>query len=72
MKCPTCDKKGLKSRVESVHIACMTLEVKHDNSFWDEDGNYHNHNHSHANYKCSNAHKFVITDHCAQCEECCK
>lgn len=70
MRCPTCINEGLISRVTSVPITCMTAEVKHDHSYWDEKGNYHNHNHSKWDYKCSKGHEFTMTDHCGF-KDCC-
>ena len=71
MKCPDCVNEGLKSKVVSIPIVCMTAEVKYDHSWYDEEGEYHNHNHYKSHYKCSNAHEFIITDHCDNCKDCC-
>ncbi|KKN55036.1 hypothetical protein LCGC14_0586370 [marine sediment metagenome] len=65
MICQKCLDSDRKSRVFSDPITCMTAEVKYDNSYWDELGEFHNHNHHSYNYKCSNGHTFSIKDHCA-------
>ena len=70
MRCPTCVNEGLISKVTTVPITCMTAEVKHDHSYWDEKGDYHNHNHGKWDYKCSKGHAFTITDHCNY-KDCC-
>ena len=63
--CSTCKTEKKKSKVFSVPINSMTLEVHYDHTFWDEDDNFHNHNHSTNTYGCSNKHEFTIKEHCA-------
>ena len=65
MRCPKCVNEGKKSRVFDVPITCVTMEMKYDYNFYDDEGKYHNHNHSKFNYRCSNEHTFTETIHCA-------
>ena len=71
MKCPVCIIAGKKSKVFSVVSTCVTMEIKPDQTFYDEEGNYHNHNHSKWGYRCSNEHIFNNITHC-EFGDCCE
>jgi len=59
MKCPQCERGGLRSKVYS---RGGTMTLMYYPSFYDEDGNYHVHdsNHRDARYTCSNGHKWWV------------
>lgn len=63
MKCPECERLGLRSRVyDSGSVWWMAEDhIRHNwNPYWDEDDVYHVHNPNIKNksYECSNSHKF--------------
>lgn len=57
MKCPECERLGLRSRVR---IGSGFSTAMCGDSFYDEDGRYHNHDPNTVtwHYSCSNGHEF--------------
>lgn len=49
MKCPVCEREGLKSVITGGSY-CTTTAMGWD-SYWDEDGKYHSHD---PNWRCQN------------------
>jgi len=58
MKCPVCEKKGLKS---TVYPCCSTATLLWNEPYYDEDGKYHDHdpNAVTTDYHCSNGHRWI-------------
>ena len=70
MKCPVCEREGLKSTISGGDY-CTTTSMGW-RSYWDEDGKYHNHD---PNWRsqvlhCSNGHSLFRRwkDRCLNCD----
>ena len=58
MRCPTCEKDGLKSKV---YIGTSTITCMGYAPYYDEEGQFHAHdpNGTQTSYQCSNGHKWM-------------
>lgn len=69
MKCPECEKPGLKSTLREVGGFSTAMYCE---PWYDEDGNYHNHdlNTHTSHYTCSNGHRLAVskTPKCPSCD----
>ncbi len=58
MKCPTCERDGIRS---IVHVGGTTSTLMTIQEFYDEEGRHHRHDYNNrtTSYRCSNGHEWT-------------